>query len=229
MEEDVEVGGEDEAVTLRTAPDGPVEELANVMVQQYRPKGGDLMAQFAPSALALEGSALDATVDVEQRTESSGNHPADAELSERVDKIRKGTSVEADRLTESLRNAEQALIALRLGLGVRVVLGYFGDPHELDTEVEYLSFGRWHGKWQLRIQRELQDGNDPEWIADDHVTDASLERRQVAANHLNGLVDELLAAAERRVESLQSDRAKVDGVVERLTSLATTKKKTRQS
>lgn len=139
----------------------------------------------------------------------------------RIDRIREGTAAEAELLTQSLLSAERALVALRLGMSARVVIRRYGDRSEPDElEVEYLSFVRWHDKWQLRVQRELEFMPDaPDWLADDHISAVSLDRRQAAAARLDELVNVLLANAEGRIEGLKEGRAKVDGVVERLVAL----------
>lgn len=154
-------------------------------------------------------------------TKSDGMGPSrpqlvtDVEVAAQAAGLRQRLGAAAEDLTAVLLRAEQAFKDLRLGTEVRIVMMRYGDPEDPgEEEIEWLAFVKRDSEWQLRIRRDyVYNHHEPGWIADDHVKDASLEKRGMAARHLPELLAELLAATERRIAQTRDDVASVESFI----------------
>lgn len=153
----------------------------------------------------------------------NGNTP-ESKLPERLRKAAESLNKESDALTNSLKQVEQALKSLGLGIEVQLKApvreeqdgGTDGVPPF--TWKEYLGYGKSLGKsgneWGLYILAESEDGPPDPSIRG--IAELPREDRILMAKHLPALLDLMADEAEKMVKQVEDARVSAQEALKRL-------------
>jgi hypothetical protein len=143
--------------------------------------------------------------------------PAAVPLEERIRRIGPELSAATDSLNERLAKAEESLRGLNLGVAAAVPMMFSDD----EGWSEDLAFRKHENSWRLMFDSNY--GGDPQHDTSVPLLNARREARLEATEHLDELLEALIAAAEAESRKVAESIRAVDSFVARVQALGARK------